>query len=98
MKKIIFTLLAFPFFIGCGRFSNKETDSSSNQRIVCVSKQYNEIIFALGAEKDIVAVDISSVYPEQIKKLPTVGYHRALSIEGSEGKNKTSISAGPYYP
>jgi iron complex transport system substrate-binding protein len=29
-----------------------------------------------------VAVDLSSTYPPQIKKLPTVGYHRALSAEG----------------
>jgi iron complex transport system substrate-binding protein len=85
MKKInVLTGIIITVVCGCGRFDNKENkDSSKNaQRIVCVSKQYNEIIYALGAEKDIVAVDISSVYPPQIKKLPTVGYHRALSLEG----------------
>lgn len=76
---------------GCGRFDNKEADTGEKQRIVCVSKQYNEIIYALGAEKDIVAVDISSVYPEQIKKLPTVGYHRALSTEGILSAKPTLI-------
>jgi iron complex transport system substrate-binding protein len=82
MKKIFISLLTLAVLSGCGRFNNKEVATAGEQRIVCVSKQYNEIIFALGAEKDIVAVDISSVYPEQIKKLPTVGYHRALSTEG----------------
>lgn len=65
---------------GC-RFGNKE-QGEHTERIVCLSKQYNEIIYALGAEKDLVAVDLSSTYPPAIKTLPTVGYHRALSAEG----------------
>lgn len=47
-----------------------------------VSKQINEFIYAIGAEGDLVAVDLTSIYPPQIRKLPTVGYHRALSAEG----------------
>lgn len=66
----------------CGRFSNQENKDADEQRIVCLSKQYNEIIFALGAQKNLVAVDLSSTYPPEIKSLPTVGYHRALSAEG----------------
>lgn len=75
---IVLSLLALS---ACGRFGKKETQSQE-QRIVCLSKQYNEIIFALGAQKDLVAVDLSSTYPPEIKKLTTVGYHRALSAEG----------------
>src|SRR5215468_2228466 len=73
----IFLILALA---GC-RFRNEE-QGKHQDRIVCLSKQYNEIIFALGAEKDLVAVDLSSTYPPAIKSLPTVGYHRALSAEG----------------
>lgn len=51
-------------------------------RIVCLSKQYTEIIFALGAQQDLVAVDLSSTYPPEAQKLTSVGYHRALAIEG----------------
>ena len=91
MKKISSLILSLALLSGCGRFANEKADESQAQRIVCVSKQYNEIIFALGAEKDIVAVDISSVYPEQIKKLPTVGYHRALSVEGILSAKPTLI-------
>src|SRR6478736_6584284 len=65
----------------CGRFSKKE-QQEQEQRVVCLSKQYNEIIFALGAQENLVAVDLSSTYPPEIKKLTTVGYHRALSAEG----------------
>lgn len=67
--------------MSCGRFSNADEKQNNNERIVCISKQYAEIIYALGAEKDIVAVDLSSTYPEKIKSLPTIGYHRALSAE-----------------
>lgn len=88
---MISLISALAVLAGCGRFNNKEADTESAQRIVCVSKQYNEMIYALGAEKDIVAVDISSVYPPQIKKLPTVGYHRALSVEGILAARPTLI-------
>src|SRR5258708_30946583 len=36
----------------------------------------------LGGKKELVGVDLSSTYAQQIKTLPTVGYHRALSAEG----------------
>ncbi len=67
----------------CGRFGNKEDEKRTDtDRIVCVSKQLTELLFALGAGDKIVAVDLSSTYPEAAKKLPTVGYHRMLSAEG----------------
>jgi len=75
----------------CGRFDNKEENEEREEHIVCVSKQYNEIIYALGAQKNLIAVDISSTYPEAIKKLPTVGYHRALSLEGMLAAKPTLI-------
>jgi iron complex transport system substrate-binding protein len=82
MKKILlFSMLAFTLF-SCGRFGNKEKDGDRDMRIVCVSKQLNEMIFALGKGHDIVAVDLSSTYPDSAKLLPTVGYHRMLSAEG----------------
>ncbi len=66
---------------GCGRFGN-ETSSGSAERIIVIGQVYNEIIWDLGAEQDIVGVDISSTYPPAVKKVQTVGYHRALSAEG----------------
>jgi iron complex transport system substrate-binding protein len=83
--------LSLCLLISCGRFSNKEANHESEARIVCLSKQYNEIIFALGAEKDLVGVDLSSTYPPAIKSLPTVGYHRALSTEGILATKPTLI-------
>ena len=77
--------------LGCGRFGNEDEKQNNKERIVVISKQYCEIIYALGAEKDIVAVDVSSVYPPKVKKLPTVGYHRALSLEGILSAKPTLI-------
>ena len=82
MKKITFTALALSLLIiSCGRFGNKEVDGTKDMRIVCLSKQLTEYVFALGKGHNIVAVDLSSTYPDSAKLLKTVGYHRALSPE-----------------
>jgi iron complex transport system substrate-binding protein len=67
---------------GCGRQGDRHARDGQARRIVSVSKQINEFIYAIGADHDLVAVDLTSVYPPEIRKLPTVGYHRALSAEG----------------
>ncbi|PZX62856.1 heme/hemin ABC transporter substrate-binding protein [Hydrotalea sandarakina] len=64
----------------------KQQDENFNpataKRIVSVSKQITEMLFALGKGKDIVACDLTSSYPDSAKLLPKVGYHRLLSTEG----------------
>lgn len=81
-KKLSLILLISIALISCGRFSNKEVDGKKDMRIVCVSKQLNEMIYALGKFHNVVAVDLSSTFPDSAKLLKTVGYHRALSAEG----------------
>lgn len=51
-------------------------------RIVSVGGAITETLYALGAQSDIVGVDTTSFYPDAAKKLPSVGYQRALSAEG----------------
>src|SRR6187431_2716100 len=91
MKKTIILIGLISLLFGCGRFGNEENNETKNERIVCISKQYSEIIFALNAQKDIVAVDVSSTFPAEVKKLPTVGYHRALSAEAILAMKPTLI-------
>ncbi len=83
MKKFNQIHIAFLLLIvsSCGRFSNKEEKTPGNMRIVCVSKHLTEMVYALGQGKSLVAVDLSSTYPDSAKLLKTVGYHRALSPE-----------------
>jgi iron complex transport system substrate-binding protein len=81
MRKIIVLLFISVALFSCGRFRNKETDGKKDLRIVCLSKHLTEMVFALGKGHDLVAVDLSSTYPDSAKLLKTVGYHRALSPE-----------------
>jgi len=82
MKKyFIYLVLPVVILSACGRFGSKDNGQGGPVRIVCIAKEYNEAIFEMGAQKDIVGVDISSNYPAALKNVTTVGYHRALSAE-----------------
>src|SRR5689334_328767 len=76
--------------ISCSRFHNAATDSK-DARYVVISPIYNEIIWALGAQDKVVGVDLSTTYPPEVKKVQTVGYHRALSAEGILSLHPTAI-------
>ena len=78
----LIAILATTLVAGCGRQSDRHEHDGQERRVVSVSKQINEFIYAIGGEHDLVAVDLTSIYPPEIRKLPTVGYHRALSAEG----------------
>ena len=62
--------------LACGR------ETPAGQRVVGVSKQINEYLYEIHAESVLVARDLTSIYPDAITRLPSVGYHRALSAEG----------------
>ncbi|MEO8205818.1 MAG: hemin ABC transporter substrate-binding protein [Chthoniobacterales bacterium] len=51
-------------------------------RIVSVGGPITEVVYALGAQDQLVAADTSSIYPEAATKLPQVGYQRNISAEG----------------
>jgi len=51
-------------------------------RIVSVSGATTEIVYALGAEKQLVGTDTTSLYPAAALQTPKVGYMRQLSAEG----------------
>lgn len=91
MKKITLVITAALLAFSCGRFANEDKKEEHKERIVCIAKQYSEIICGLNAQEDIVAVDVSSTYPVELKKLPTVGYHRALSAEAILAMKPTLI-------
>lgn len=77
-------------FANCGQFSNKGNEAKGD-RIVVISPIYNEIIWALGAQDHVVGIDLSTTYPPEVKKVQTVGYHRALSAEGILSLHPTAI-------
>jgi iron complex transport system substrate-binding protein len=93
MKRILLAALLAGALVpisSCGRFSNPANDTKA-ERLVVISQVYNEIIWALGAQDKVAGVDFSSTYPPEVKKVQTVGYHRALSAEGILSLHPTAI-------
>jgi iron complex transport system substrate-binding protein len=71
---------------------NKSQHDTS--RIVSIGGAVTEILYALGLEQRIVAVDATSHYPPQaLREKPSVGYFRQLSPEGVLGLNPSLILA-----
>lgn len=90
MKRILLAALLLALVAACSRFNNATNDAQA-ERLVVISQTYNEIIWALGAQDKVVGVDFSSTYPPDVKKVQTVGYHRALSAEGILSLHPTAI-------
>lgn len=82
LRAVLCALCAVCALTACGRFADRSARVTQQKRVVSVSKQINEFLYAIGGQNDLVAVDLTSIYPPEIRKLPTVGYHRALSAEG----------------
>lgn len=73
MARLILVLVAFTLASGAAR--------AEQERVVAIGGSITEIIYALGAEDRLVAVDSTSLYPEVATELPDVGYMRRLSAE-----------------
>jgi iron complex transport system substrate-binding protein len=58
------------------------TATAKLPRIVSVSGATTEIVYALGAEKQLVGTDTTSLFPAAALQTPKVGYMRQLSAEG----------------
>lgn len=67
--------------------------SLSAERIVSIGGDVTQIIYALGAQRDLVARDTTSLHPEAAKKLPDVGYMRQLNPEGILALKPTLVLA-----
>ncbi|AGF75574.1 heme/hemin ABC transporter substrate-binding protein [Bartonella vinsonii] len=78
---LIFILLSLPFF-SQPVYAEPTTHFSKNARIVSIGSSLTEIVYALGAQDQLVARDSTSIYPQEALKLPVLGYMRALSPEG----------------
>jgi iron complex transport system substrate-binding protein len=66
----------------------KPVDAS---RLVTVGGAVTEIVFDLGLGDKVIARDTTSYFPEQVAKLPDIGYMRALSPEGVLSVNPSAI-------
>jgi iron complex transport system substrate-binding protein len=68
-------------------------------RIVTAGGAVTETVFALGMGRNVVATDLSSTFPDDVRKLPQIGYWRTLAAEGVLSMKPTLIilptEAGP---
>ncbi|WP_422136533.1 heme/hemin ABC transporter substrate-binding protein [Endozoicomonas sp. ALD040] len=86
-KKLLASL-AMAFLLPVSLFTTAAVTNAQNnrsaeeKRIVSAGSGITEIIYALGAGDQLVAVDLTSNYPPQVNKLPKLGYHKQLSAEG----------------
>ncbi|MGN7292832.1 heme/hemin ABC transporter substrate-binding protein [Rhizobium sp. SAFR-030] len=103
-KQKRFRRLGLPVFgvlaaIAAGSALAAEPANPAARRIVSIGSAVTEILYELGAQDRIVAVDSTSTYPQGTKEKPDIGYLRALSPEGIIGQNPDLIllqdGAGP---
>ena len=80
MRKTLIIVTVFSL-LACDQLG-KKNKVTGKDRIVCVSKQLTELMFALHPGDKIVGLDLTSTYPPETKDITKVGYHRHLSAEG----------------
>ena len=78
MKKL-FVLAILPFLFACSQFGNKNKVVGKD-RIVCVSKQLTELMFALHQGDKIVGLDLTSTYPPETKNIENSNNHLPACI------------------
>ncbi|MBX3140303.1 MAG: ABC transporter substrate-binding protein [Trueperaceae bacterium] len=63
------------------------------ERIISLAGEVTEIVYALDAQDQLVAVDATSVYPAAANDLPNVGYYGRLSAEALMAFEPTLVIA-----
>lgn len=65
--------------------------ASASERIVSIGGDVTEIVYALGAEQQLIARDSTSLHPQAAAALPDVGYMRQLNAEGILSDRKSVV-------
>ena len=72
MKRLILTIL----------LCTVSQAATAYDRVVVAGGSVTDILYALGLQDKIVAVDVTSYYPKAANNLPKIGYFRQLNAEG----------------
>ncbi|WP_293787861.1 hemin ABC transporter substrate-binding protein [uncultured Pedobacter sp.] len=75
MKRYCALILLFYFSLGI------QSSKAQAKRIITLGSAISETLNALGHGKQIVATDVTSVWPEEINRLPKVSRNRSFSVE-----------------
>lgn len=90
MKNTIKTLLLLALSVSAGAAApvtiqdaeGKPFVVKDTSRVVTLGGPVTEIVYALGAGRQVIATDVSSYYPAAVNRLPKIGYQRQLTAEG----------------
>ncbi|WP_117233154.1 heme/hemin ABC transporter substrate-binding protein [Vibrio maerlii] len=66
------------------------SSNPEDQRIISAGGAVTELILALGAQEQLIAVDVTSELPADMP-LPQIGYHRRISAEGLLSMNPSQV-------
>lgn len=95
MKKHFFQIascmIMFSALFSCGQQTKKQTQINEQTKIVSLSGTVTEVLCALGFEKHIAGVDVTSNYPSSVTQLPQVGFARTVSAENILALSPTLI-------
>jgi iron complex transport system substrate-binding protein len=98
MKKIGFLFACLALVItscSSGEKSEEKTEESAKvvaKRIVSLNGSVTEIIYAVGSEKELIGVDVTSTFPVAAEKLTNLGHVRKLAIESLLALNPTHVA------
>jgi iron complex transport system substrate-binding protein len=101
MKKIGFLFLALlSLTTACNSGSKSDgkkeeekakLSKTEEKRIVSLSGSVTEIIYAVGSQKELIGVDVTSTYPAAAEKLTNLGHIRKLAVESLLALNPTHV-------
>jgi iron complex transport system substrate-binding protein len=78
---------------GATKDQPKTEKAAEAKRLVSLSGSITEVIYALDAEKELVAVDVTSTYPAEAEKLANLGHVRGVTAESIIGTKPTHVLA-----
>jgi iron complex transport system substrate-binding protein len=85
MRKALFnqaTVFVTSMLFSLGGFAANDDSATNDNRIISAGSSITELFYALGAQEQLVAIDVTSKHYDPDGALPQVGYHRQLSTEG----------------
>jgi len=86
-----FTIIFVLFFSTASAQIKDCSTVDDASRIIIAGGSITEIIYFIGVEDNIIGLDVTSVYPEQTKEFPSIGYVRNLSAEGVLSMNPSLV-------
>lgn len=78
---------------GGGAAKDQTAEKPEVKRIVSLSGTITEVLYALGADKELVGIDVTSTYPAATEKLTNLGHVRGVTAESILGVKPTHVLA-----